>query len=209
MRKSRLTLALAPILLASANTLAAEPGPYVGLGLGWAETDTSSGDIERDLAAAGFPNSTSLDDDDRAWRVLGGYRLNPYFAVEGGYVDLGEIKSSSRVTGANPGTIKTTLESDAVFLTALGGYPVTESLFAYGKLGLLRWDSEAKSTADLLSGTATARADDDDIDLTYGVGVNLRVSERFAVRLDWDRYQLGGDVDTDVDVVSIGLQAHF
>lgn len=209
MRKSSLSSALTAALALAVGPLAAEPGFYAGFAGGWTTSDVSAGEIQEELAAAGFPNTTSLDDEDFGFKIHAGYRINPYFAVEGGYVDLGEIKADSVVSGGNPGTINSTLDNDGFFLGALGGYPISDEFFAYAKAGLIFWDGEAESRANLVSGSSRASSSDDGTDFAFGLGASYRFSEQVGVRVDWDRYQLGGDVDADVDLFSLGIQLHF
>ncbi|HQU15191.1 MAG: hypothetical protein B7Z66_05760 [Chromatiales bacterium 21-64-14] len=46
-----------------------------------------------------------MDDTDFAYRLFAGYRFNPNFALEGGYVDLGSLRFVSNVLAPPPGGV--------------------------------------------------------------------------------------------------------
>lgn len=132
---------------------------------------------------------SDCDKKDTAWRILGGYQFNRYFAAELGYHDLGEASAS---TGATEGT--------AWELVGIGSYPVIDKLSVYGKLGLYRGELEAPGAKETNS------------DLTYGLGVQYDVIKNVGLRGEWQRYnKMGGGnlVETDVDVLSIGAIYRF
>ena len=129
------------------------------------------------------------DDSDSAWRILGGFQFNKFFAVEAGYYDFGEASS---------GTVK--LEAEAFELVAVGSFHFTDRFSVYGKLGGYQGTLEGAGT------------DEDNTDLTYGIGARWDFTKRLGVRAEWQRYEsLGGGalVETDVDVLSIGLIFQF
>src|SRR5699024_1593218 len=121
----------------------AEPtGFYAGVGVGQSMIDEGP-----------------VDEDDTAYQVFGGYQANPYFGVELGYTDFGEIEDS--IDG-----IRGQAEADTFSLTAVGTLPFTANFSGYGKLGFHNWDAEAD--------IAGLRVDDDGTDPTYGLGVQYR-----------------------------------
>ena len=130
----------------------------------------------------------AYDDQDTAFSLFGGYQFNRYFAVEGGYADFGEIKPSSG----------SSLKADTFHLTAVGTLPVNDAFSLYAKAGAHRWDADEKLS--VLGG------DDSGTDPTYGVGAQYRINERFAVRAEVSRFELG---DADVDVAQLQLRYDF
>ena len=201
-------LLLALSLLMSVSTVSAN-GFYGGFAFGNAKADIDTGAIDRELGNAGFPASTGADDSDTGFKLHAGYRFGDYLAVEGGYVEFGDFTTASDIGGGNPGRIESTLSIDGFFLTGVGGYPVSADFFVYGKAGVIFWDASATSRAELASGSGSAGTSDDGTDLTYGIGASYRIGEGVSVRLDWDHYDISGDTDTDVDLVSVGLQIGF
>jgi OOP family OmpA-OmpF porin len=129
------------------------------------------------------------DEKDTAWRILGGYQFNRYFAAEIGYHNLGEASA--------PGA---TLEATAWELVAVGAYPIVNQLSVYGKLGVYRGELEGPG------------AEETNTDLTYGVGLQYDFLRNVGLRGEWQRYsKMGGGalVETDVDVLSVGVVYRF
>ena len=92
-----MALALALTAATSATALDLTSGTfYVGGGIGasWMDPDTD-----------GTIFSVS-DDNDFAWNVLGGYRINQNFAVELAYTDLGKAGLEVAADGSSAGEIK-------------------------------------------------------------------------------------------------------
>lgn len=211
---SVLRISLALGLAASATAFGADagrPGFYLGAAVGKAYGDLDRGNLTGPLSEAGFTvNGSSEDDDDTGWKILGGYQVNPYFGVEASWVDLGEYSIKAEVGGANPGQVKSKLDLSGAFnLGVTAGYPFTDRLSAFAKIGAVFWDADVESTASLAFGTASSKDDDDGTDLSFGLGIRYYVTDHIALRADWDRYQIGGDADTDVDLWSVAVQYKF
>ena len=94
------------------------PGFYAGAGAGQAMIDDGA-----------------LDDEDTAFSAFGGYQFTPYFGLEAGFADFGEIEP---LGSAGP-----KLEGDSGYLVAVGTVPFTDSFSAYAKAGVNVWDVEA------------------------------------------------------------------
>lgn len=141
----------------------------------------------------------SCDDKDTAWRLLGGYQFNRYFAAEIGYHDLGKVEASG--LGANAD-----VKANAWELVGIGKWPIGNQFGVYGKLGGYRGETKLNTNFGV-SGKET------NTDWTYGAGVEWDPLRNLGVRLEWQRYnQMGGDDvggESDVDVVSLGAVWRF
>lgn len=120
----RIAGSLAALAMLLAGVAEAKPqgaGVFFGIGGGSATYDQDRGDydlIARDaFSGAGLPIvslQSQLDDSDSTLAVFGGYRFNRYIAVEGGYLDLGEVTYSANATflanffSVVPGTVRVT-----------------------------------------------------------------------------------------------------
>ena len=136
------------------------------------------------IGQAEYKDATG-DDKDTAWRILGGYQFNRHFAAELGYHDLGQVSA---------------VEGNAIEVVGIGAFPIVDKLSAYGKLGVYRGELEAPGVKETNS------------DLTYGVGLQYDFLKNVGVRGEWQRYsKMGGGnlVETDVDVMSVGLIYRF
>lgn len=121
-------------------------------------------------------------DKDTGFRFVGGYNINRTFAAELGYSMLYD---------------KDDVEVTAWELVGIAKMPLGTNFSVFGKLGFAMWEAEA----DVLGLTFK----DDGTDLTFGAGVQYDVSRNLGVRAQWQRY----DVDSDADVLSIGLVYQF
>jgi len=185
--KSRAKAAVAILGVASAMAFAApaaaqDQGWYAGLHIGQTSADVDC------------TGGTSCDDEDTAWRILGGYQFNKNLAAELGYSNGGEVSLSGAGVSA---TIETTLWE----LVAVGSWPFTPNFSAYGKLGMYLGDTE-------LSGTGVSNESESNTGLTYGLGVRWDFTKNLGVRAEYQIYSDvgGGNIgESDIDIISVGV----
>ena len=173
---------VAVMLFAVAGTAAAQG--YIGLGAGLTTMDLCD-----DLFAVG---ATSCDDEDTGLKLFGGYKFNPNFAVEGAWIDLGEVSAS-----AGGGTV--TAEVDGIQVAAVGMIPINPQFGVFGKVGLFLWDGT-------ISATGLGSVSDDGNDIMFGAGVNWNIGQKLGLRAEWERFDIDGD---DIDFLSVGVQFNF
>ena len=136
------TLAVAAAL-AAAPALAQQPMPnwYIGGGFGVGNLGKSGTEI------TGLANA-SLDDSDTTYTVRGGYRFNPYLALEVGYYDLGKYAfSGTSGSTAVSGTAKATSWG----LSVVGILPINQ-FDLYARLGFEESKLEANANTTLATG---------------------------------------------------------
>jgi len=192
--------------------LAAESGWYGGLSIG-----QSKGWISHDRIATqvGVPvTGISFDDEDTdvGYKLLGGYKFNKHFAVEGGYFNLGEFGFTASYAPASSFTGSMKLQG--VNLDALGILPLTEKFSAFGRLGVIY--AEAKDTFTGTGAGAGVAASDpnpkkSDTNYKYGVGLQYDFTRALSMRGEWERYRVNDAVGNkgDIDMVSVGLVYMF
>lgn len=182
----------------------AAEGFYIGLNVGQASYDAVLDDFA--FLDDGSIISASLDDSDTSFSFTLGYQLTPNFALEGGYVDLGELTVSATSDGSGllyaPGSVALKAAVDGLFFDVKGILPLNEQFSLYGKLGLLKWDAEV--TLSDVTGSLSESTDENDT--FFGVGGSFNISNTMALNLDYTKYDLDGD---DVDVLSVGIQFGF
>jgi OmpA-OmpF porin, OOP family len=120
------------------------------------------------------------DEDDTAWRIVGGYQINRTFAAELGYSTLFD-KSGVEVT--------------AWELVGIASFPVANKLSIFGKLGFAMWEADAGSFGST-----------DGTDLTFGAGVQYDITPKLGIRGQWQRYDID---DSDGDLFTVGLIYKF
>jgi len=192
--------------------LAAESGWYGGLSIG-----QSKGWISHDRIATqvGVPvTGISFDDEDTdvGYKLLGGYKFNKHFAVEGGYFNLGQFGFTASYAPASSFTGSMKLQG--VNLDALGILPLTEKFSAFGRLGVIY--AEAKDTFTGTGAGAGVAASDpnpkkSDTNYKYGVGLQYDFTRALSMRGEWERYRVNDAVGNtgDIDMVSVGLVYMF
>ena len=173
-------------------------------------------ELDASLVDAGFDlQSSSLDDSDTGFGATLGYEVNENFAAELSYVDLGDVSYEASNEQANPANESVTLDTSAAgpVFTLLGILPVGERWDFYGRAGLALMDSEGEASAT--SGDVTDRISDSTnrSNMILGAGVQYDVSDRFGLRLEWDRYfDVGSEEivgESDIDLFSLGLRYNF
>jgi hypothetical protein len=142
MRKAVLATAL---FLASAATMAADNGIYLGASLGKANIDIDT------------INAPRIDGDDTGFKFLAGLRPLDWFAVEASYVNFGEVEQGRLAT-----------ESDGISAFGVFFVPVGPVDF-FAKGGLISFDTNID-----VDGIGTIYQEDG-TDLAYGVGVQFRL----------------------------------
>ncbi|MCH8543104.1 MAG: MBG domain-containing protein [Alcanivorax sp.] len=202
LRARRGAAALAWLLLAAlALPAQAGDGWYLGGAVGWAMTDVNADDIEQRLADEGIPGTATVDDEDRlGWKLFGGYSWR-YLALEGGFVELGEITTG--LAGTGPVTIDQlrgipAASGNGVEAALLLRYPFTERLTGYLRGGALRWETEYSLAGDSKTFSGT--------DATFGAGLQWALGQHWLARVSWDRYTVEED---DTDLVGLGLIYRF
>lgn len=165
-----------------------ESGFYGGLGLGRSKTDVNAPGV-------------SGDDTTNAWKGFAGYQFNRYFAVEGGYLDLG------RASAAGPGGSVST-DSTALQASVVGSLPLNQQFAFIGKVGLARTDTD---TSGIVGGAPTA-FNDRNTDPTYGLGLRYDFTKALGVRGEWERLRSssGAFGKSDVDLFTVnGIYRFF
>ena len=163
---------LAMMLLAG-NALAAEPvmGFYAGAGVGNAT-----------LELADANSFADFEGDDTGFRLIAGYRLFRYFAIEANYTDYGDAEDT--VLGLDLQGSFSAFHVSAVGLIPLG--PVD----LFGKAGIARWEGSLR-----LRGFDDEFSEDN-VDPIIGLGAQWRVGQ-VTLRGEMEGLLLGFDDDGD------------
>lgn len=187
-----LALALSPGLAA-----AKEPatGFYVGGGLGLATYSIDyASQISNAYEGSGFTVDAAhlTDRRDTAWKLYGGWRFHPYFAVEAGYVDLGKATAYYEIGVPNigPATRDARYRLDGVEVAALAIAPVGSVGTVFAKAGAmfthLKYD---ESGTNQFGEPASFSHTDRKTRFTWGIGGTAVLAEQLSLRFDWQRVE--------------------
>lgn len=130
--------------------------------------------------------ATGCEDSDTAWKVFGGYKITEKLAVEGAYLNIGDLYKNGQNSDISAFTIN-----------GVGTLPVTEKFDVFGKLGATRWSSD--NTGGSESGFG----------MTYGVGAKMNLNETTKLRAEWEKVtdiETSNTEKTDVNVLSLGVE---
>lgn len=204
--KSLAGLFVTSLVLGSGAAFAENSGWYAGLGVGQSSVDVSGGEIDADAAAEGLTTTTSsVDDNDTAWKVFGGYRLMENFGIEAAYMDYGTITADSTMTAPVAGVINTDMDTTAWIVDVVGILPVGNGFELFGKLGVAMWDIDASSSGAVGGSVLNTSVDDDGNDFHFGVGASYALTDNLGIRAEWER--INGD--DDLDAWTLGAQFNF
>lgn len=224
MFRKRMVSALA-LGIGMAGPAAAEvqQGWYFGVSPGQATYDISKEELDEIVVDAFFANgapvltgTSSLEDSDTAWSILGGYRFNPFIAIEAGYIDLGaaEYRSSGTVNPPGPvlsapATANIDFESAGFTLAGVGSLPLGDMFDLHSRIGIYFADTEISVGLTMDSVGARETLSGSSQDVFYGIGAGLHVGTNWSFSLDWQRYADVGDEDKtgegDIDTLSLSL----
>ena len=188
----RVPLALLACLVAASAFGQANRPFYVGAAVGQSKLDRSHV-IDNPVM--------SSDEESETWALAVGYRFSRYFALEGGYSDLGSyaleleglcLASLPPICG---GPISARTEVDGFFANALGTWPVAEHFLLSAKVGLVYREVEFKTTTtgeNMWSAEGTV--------WKFGIGAGFPINDRVEITLDVSHYlDLGLDLVTPIE----------
>lgn len=199
-----------------------------------------AGQVRTDLDTAHFQgyhtviinqggSATLTEDDSDTMLLVGvGYQYTPHFAVEAGYLDLGEFTATSDTTDTyrsgvtRTRTIQETSEQRGLLFSAVGQYPVNDQWQLKGHLGLIWLDQTAIGSAEGESinaaGTVVATESesssrsDKEWAPVVGIGTGYQFTANWEAQVNWRRI-IGTEPEVlgeqDLDLLTAGLQYRF
>ncbi len=158
-RRMLSTLMGAIMLSFSASMATADEGFSVG-------ASTARADVE----ASGLGVNVNGNAD--GWRVFGIYMFSDKYGIEGGYRSFGRPDDSTIPSGISVGT-------DGIDLYGVGTYPVSEKFDLFGKLGVVSSTTEIEQDEETEASMTST-------DLALAIGGEYKISERFAIRAEFE-----------------------
>jgi len=171
-------LLAALLMLLTIGVTYAEEEFYVDAAIGRAQVDNQIAGV-------------FLEDDSLAVRFGLGYEFASNIALEGAYVNLGDVEANV-FGGVNDA------QTDGLTLAARFTLPLTDTLSASARVGAFFWDAEVATPIGTFANTGE--------DLFYGLGLDFEASRNLTVTAQWDRFEFG---DSDADALWAGLRFRF
>jgi len=206
------------------SAAAAELGVYAGVSYAQVTNHVDQGDFDAlgfdILLGEGFvPDTatTSFDNKGPGYGFVVGYRLYPWLAVEGGYLDLGKVAYRIISDGAQLGTpassnLSLNAKTSGIAVSALGILPLSYRWEVYGRVGAMFATNRLNLFITDSLGQAAAEVSGSKTNLLAGAGVSMSIAEVYSIRAEYQRVfavqseQVG---DGDVDVISVGVTVQF
>ena len=152
------------------------------------------------------------DTEDNAFSIFTGYDFKlaeNEFAVEAGWVDLGEssletIGQDFGVAGDGTRTLNVVAEAEAISISFIGKKSVAKGLSLFGRLGGSSWDVSGKvdgvvyNSSGSQVGSTAFNGSDSGTDIYFGLGLEYKF-----MRLQFDRYKIG---ESNTNFISIGAK---
>lgn len=187
-----------------------QTGWYIGSETGYAITSVDNNNLNRFYHDNGITaNTINVDDSDIAFSFFGGYQFSTHFAVEGGYLNLGE--RAVTFSGESTDLIGFYDNAEHIYpqsgkglsVAVVGSFPLSESFKVSAKLGYFDWEGDyitseqgANVGRDAISGE----------DIWFGGEVNYRVNDDFQVYASAQRFALSRHTTTNI---ALGIRYYF
>lgn len=210
------TALFASLVLAAGSAAAADDGFYAGFGIGYGKINVNESKLSnliRNSEVGQYYDVTnsSVSQGSTPFNLTVGYQFMKYFAVELGYIDLGNASYRSSLVcategcGSATGTAKGQWEATGIPFTALGIYPIDDSWSVFARAGVFMGD--VKATAKLVNASngslvcgpgacARQHVSSNTTEFIGGVGVDYDFLESWKARLEWQAMPSLGNNDT-------------
>lgn len=179
---------------------------YIGAGVGQSRATIDEPRLRASLAANGETvTGFTKDQRDTGYKLFVGRQLNQYFAVEGGYFDLGKFDFQSTTSGN--GVLNGQAGFRGVNLDLLGQLPLSQRLSLLGRVGMHYTKTNTEFSGNRLLGSTNTHASERKLNAKLGLGLEYKFSEALALRGEVERYRLNDAVGNrgDADLYSVSL----
>jgi OmpA-OmpF porin, OOP family len=219
-------LSTAVLSVSALGMMAAQAtGVYVTGQLGYANTHMGSKTNINNIVNPIFSDivnpvasDKNLSNNGLAGRLALGYQFNQNFAVEAGYLQLGQKKYDlPLVQDLQPATGTMKLQQNAIDFVGKGIIPLANKINVYGKLGVAYLTTNVKGIikGDGIPNVTVNLNDQAQIDQhkwapEAAVGVSYDITPNVSLDTSWTHIQpLGSNKPGNIDFVAVGLGYNF
>lgn len=199
MLKSKSNLLLAALLAGFSSVAMAEGSGFYGA--------VDIGQAKQKDSCTGTPAGVSCTATATAFRIGGGYQLNPNVGLEVSYGDYGAAKATGPVLGT---PVTASLAATGFQVSAVGSLPVSDAFAFTGKIGVANTTLKVSAAALGLNiglGSASTTT------LAYGIGVRYNLTPTIAIRAQYEDLGKmsypGGGGKTGLSLISAGVTFGF
>ncbi len=177
------------VAVAGPFAMADDSGWYVGANAGQSRARIGDERIVGDLLGAGL-DTTSIHDYDThlGYKLFGGYQFGRYFALEGGYFDLGKFGFTADTLPA--GALRGNIKLKGANLDALGILPFTEKFTAFARFGV-----DYAYAKDDFAATGAVEVPDPErsrhaANYKFGAGLQYDFTRHLRLRAEAERFRI-------------------
>ena len=160
-----------------------------------------------------------IEDQDKAFKVVGGYKLSEHFFVELGYVDFGKYGLKKYdFYRSYEGELKNKVVLDilgklkGLTLSLASNVAITDGISLYGKTGVLNWTAEFNASMPFYNDDIMLElkpVKESGYDIFAGLGVAYQY-EKISFHCEYEYYTFElYSSDDNVSLLSAGLSYHF
>jgi opacity protein-like surface antigen len=186
----KLIFAMIAAATAMGTAQAADPGPYVGVGI-------ASADHSYNLGGA---TNVSSDGYKASGKIFGGYDFDQTWGVEAGYTDFRKSQADYTLNGTAG---RAESDGHSFYLAGKATAPINEQFSVFGKLGA------AQNKASLSSTNGTYNTSLSKTELYAGVGVQYKLNQKVALTAEYERYGKSKDFGAKADAFTVGAKYAF
>ena len=214
---------LLPLWLLTAIPWGSSPAMAADAGMGWygganvgqsrMKVDTTG--IDTAVMATGLvaTSATTASENDVGFKLFGGYRFHPNFAVEAGYFNLGKVGFTTITTGP-AATIGGEAKNENGFnIDLVGIAPLSDVFSLFARVGVQTSKTSITAAGIGPGGTSAVSSSETSASYKAGVGAQYEFTKNIGGRLEWERYHVPGGaagIDKfDVDSFSLGMVVRF
>ena len=183
----RTVLAIAFLTICPVAFAAPPPSFYAGASIGTG--------IDLDADDIGL-SDFGLEDDEEWLKVYGGIRLGKVVGIEAAWHDFGEVRCCDQIVDAG-----FRVDLQGLSAAAVLSVPI-KRLRLFVKAGVLAWEADGEVIT--IAGELPFALDGEDP--MAGVGAEFELAEHFALRAEWEIFQVDKG---ELDSVSVGVQFRF
>ena len=186
------------------------PNWYIGGNAGGTAATIDDARIASSLLSSGL-TTTSISDRDRdsGYRLYAGYQFNRYWALEGGYFDLGKFGYTANTVPL--GSLTGDIRLKGLNLDLVGTLPLSDRFSLLGRVGANYADANDTFTSTGAVRVINPNPTKRDTNYKFGLGVQYAFNDALALRVEAERYRINDAVGNNghVDMATIGLVYSF
>ncbi|RBP51337.1 outer membrane beta-barrel protein [Arenicella xantha] len=158
------------------------------------EINTICNDVRQQGPEYFVVRCTNPDDSDSALGINAAFHFNDSWAIEAGYVDLGEYVTRLSVLRESADI---TLSAESLYLAGVGTVPLSQRFSLSGRAGVY----EARGEVGVVSAFDAVEIDGD-AEFYAGASVDFRVTDKLALQVRYDAFD-------EIKLIAAGVQFRF